>query len=196
MKAAITHVQIFWELILLNEPLVVMAPTPSCCSQIVQSLCSIIWPLNYSSDYRPFFTIHDSDFAEYTSGVKNVILGVTNPFFSKTLRDWPHILRVGDPNGQMSNADKVFKKAWDGKTLDTKPGLYSQYKPFLTTDKTLFKKLFKVGSRPDNVQNAILRRHFLELTQCFMIPLERLVCSFENADKEYMNLYFLDIYRH
>ena len=28
---------------------------------------SIIWPLRYSSDYRPFFTIHDSEFKEYTT---------------------------------------------------------------------------------------------------------------------------------
>jgi len=176
IKSALTHVQLFWELILLNEPLVIMAPTPATCSQIVQSLSSIIWPLNYAADYRPFFTIHDSDFMELTSRVstEGIILGVTNPFFSKTLRDWPHILRVGDPNGgQLSNAEKLFRKAWDGKTLDTKPGLYTQYKPFLTTDKSLFKKLFKVGSRPDSVQNTIIRRHFLELTQCFMIPLER-----------------------
>uniref|UniRef100_A0AC34QHB4 UDENN domain-containing protein n=1 Tax=Panagrolaimus sp. JU765 TaxID=591449 RepID=A0AC34QHB4_9BILA len=180
VKTALTHVQIFWELVLLNEPLVVMAPTPVCCSQIVQSLTSIIWPLNYSADYRPFFTIHDSDFVEITSKINHggIILGVTNPFFSKTLRDWPHILRVGDPNGgELSSAEKLFRKAWDGKTLETKPGLYSQYKPYLTTDKSLFKKLCKVGSRPDNVQNAILRRHFLELTQCFMIPLERYLSS-------------------
>ena len=27
----------------------------------------------------------------------NVVLGVTNPFFIKTLQHWPHILRVGEP---------------------------------------------------------------------------------------------------
>lgn len=26
----------------------------------------------------------------------SVILGVTNPFFAKTLQHWPHIIRIGD----------------------------------------------------------------------------------------------------
>uniref|UniRef100_A0A7E4W5N5 UDENN domain-containing protein n=1 Tax=Panagrellus redivivus TaxID=6233 RepID=A0A7E4W5N5_PANRE len=176
LQSAVSHVQILWELILLNEPLVIMAPTPAVSSDLIQSLCSIIWPLGYAGDFRPFFTIHDSDFSEITTNPQRdgILLGVTNPFFSKALQDWPHILRVGDPNaGQMLNAEKHYKKPWDGRTLDSKPGFYSVYKPFITTDKSLLKKLVKVGSRPNNVQNAILRRHFLELTQCFMIPLER-----------------------
>lgn len=31
--------------------------------------------------------------------------------------------------------------------------------------------------RPNGVQSALLRRHFLELTQTFMIPLERYLAS-------------------
>lgn len=77
-----------------------------------------------------------------------VILGVTNPFFTKTLQHWPHIVRIGDASsGQASAAaaGKTFKKSSDGRTLDTKPGLYSQYKPFLAKDKALLKRILKVG---------------------------------------------------
>ena len=28
---------------------------------------SMIWPLKYAKDYRPYFTIHDSEFTEYTT---------------------------------------------------------------------------------------------------------------------------------
>jgi hypothetical protein len=63
----ISHVQLLWELVLTCEPLIVMASTPDVCSQVVSSLVSIITPLKYSRDYRPFFTIHDSEFKEYTS---------------------------------------------------------------------------------------------------------------------------------
>lgn len=62
---------------------------------------SLIAPLKFSGDYRPFFTIHDSEFREYTtrtSAPPSVILGVTNPFFAKTLQHWPHIIRIGDNN--------------------------------------------------------------------------------------------------
>ena len=28
---------------------------------------SMIWPLKFCTDYRPYFTIHDSEFREYTT---------------------------------------------------------------------------------------------------------------------------------
>uniref|UniRef100_A0A8D0CDA7 DENN/MADD domain containing 6Aa n=1 Tax=Scleropages formosus TaxID=113540 RepID=A0A8D0CDA7_SCLFO len=118
------HIQMLWELVLLGEALVVMAPSPAESSDTVLALVSCISPLRYCSDFRPYFTIHDSEFKEYTTRTQappSVILGVTNPFFAKTLQHWPHIIRIGDMK-QMA-------------------------------------------------QNAILRRHFLELTQSFIIPL-------------------------
>lgn len=59
--------------------------------------------------------------------------------------------------------------------LDSKPGVYTQYQPFLHKDKTILKKVLKgvQTKRPGEVQSALLRRHLLELTQSFMIPLER-----------------------
>ncbi|XP_026681924.1 protein DENND6A [Diaphorina citri] len=58
---------------------------------------SLINPLIYFAEYRPYFTIHDSDFKDYTSKTTTVppaILGVTNPFFTKTLQHWPHIIHL------------------------------------------------------------------------------------------------------
>lgn len=69
---------------------------------------SIIAPLNYSAESRPYFTIHDSEFKEFTqrpNGPPPVIIGVTNPFFAKTLQQWPHTIRLGgDPNASSSAA--------------------------------------------------------------------------------------------
>jgi len=63
--------------------------------------------------------------------------------------------------------------------LDSKPGVYTYYKSFLQKDKNLIKKLLKgtQTKRPYEVQDVILRRHLLELTQSFMIPLERYMAS-------------------
>lgn len=63
--------------------------------------------------------------------------------------------------------------------LDSKPGVYTHYHPFLQKDKTILKKLLKgvQTKRPGEVQTALLRRHLLELTQSFMIPLERYMAS-------------------
>ena len=53
----------------------------------LKALTSIIHPLTFLADYRPFYTIHDVDFKELTSSnssaLPSIILGVTNPFFNK-----------------------------------------------------------------------------------------------------------------
>jgi len=70
------------------------------------SCSSMIYPLRYCADFRPYFTIHDSDFKEYTMKAlapPSVILGVTNPFFAKTLQHWPHIIRMGDSTNGIGN---------------------------------------------------------------------------------------------
>ncbi|KAJ7419410.1 Protein DENND6A [Pitangus sulphuratus] len=119
------HIQMLWELVLLGEPLVVMAPSPSESSETVLALVSCISPLKYCSDFRPYFTIHDSEFKEYTTRTQappSVILGVTNPFFAKTLQHWPHIIRIGDIK---------------------LPGVYTSYKPYLNKDEEIVKQLQK-----------------------------------------------------
>ena len=76
-----------WELALTAEPIVVQAPSPGQCSATVQAVTSLIHPLRFMADYRPFYTIHDADFKELTasnsSAIPAIILGVTNPFFNK-----------------------------------------------------------------------------------------------------------------
>ncbi|XP_078341038.1 protein DENND6A-like isoform X3 [Crassostrea virginica] len=160
-QTILPHIQMLWELVLTGEPLVVMAASPSVTSAAVQALISLIGPQKFCSDYRPYFTIHDSEFKEYTTKTQappSVILGVTNPFFAKTLQHWPHIIRIGEMMTQ---------------------GVYTRYKQFLSKDKVILKRIIKgiQAKRPLEAQNAILRRFFLELTQSFMIPLERYMGS-------------------
>jgi hypothetical protein len=60
------------------------------------------------------------------------LLGVTNPFFGKALKHWPHIVKLGDASlaglqsvtGQAKSPshNKVKPKF----KLDSKPGVYSQ----------------------------------------------------------------------
>ena len=136
-----------WELVLTADPLVVMASNPAICSSTVQYLTTLIYPLNYAADYRPFYTIHDSDFKDITapssSGnvpLPNVLLGVTNPFFGKALKHWPHIVKLGDTNTLSGLLKSPSKSSSSDKTknmskfkLDSKPGLYSStnFKPSL-----------------------------------------------------------------
>ena len=212
----------------------------------------IIWPLRYAADYRPFFTIHNSEFQEITfnaskkaapvakplTAPSSIIIGVTNPFFAKLLHQWPHIIRVDDnqpdrekgkhyeslhsvehdedePSANdvenqtdLSSSPQAGKAASTKKfptnskpykrtrsinsnsshlTFDMKCGLYTKYKPYLQRDKAILKKLQSTTAqqRPDTVQNTFIRRFFLELTQSFIIPLERYFASLLPLRKYY-----------
>ena len=195
-------------------------------------LVHIIWPLRYASDYRPYFTIHNTEFGQMMKNERptSMIIGVTNPIFSKLILRWPHVIRLNDVSQQTSTKKKnenflliehddedelavneledsfelsmspprpvIGKKvSTHGKpmkinetsTSDIKIGLYTKYRPFLHRDKTILKKLQSTRSqqRPDVVQNALLRRFFLELTQSFIIPLERYFSSLLPLHKLY-----------
>ncbi|XP_075455369.1 protein DENND6B isoform X3 [Ascaphus truei] len=183
LQSVLMNLQLLWELVLLGEPLVVMAPSPTISSEIVLALTGCISPLKFYSDFRPYFTIHDSEFKEYTTRTQappSLLLGVTNPFFIKTLQHWPHILRVGEPrmSGDLPKQIKL-KKMTKLKILDTKAGMYTSYKPYLHKDKTVMKQLLKGLQKtlPSSTLSSILRRHLFELTQSFILPVERYMGS-------------------
>ncbi|XP_020600799.1 protein DENND6A-like [Orbicella faveolata] len=148
LQSVLPHIHLLWELALTNEPIVVMAPSPTICSETVQALASLISPLHYCSDYRPFFTIHDTEFKEYTTRTQappGVILGVTNPFFAKTLQHWPHMVRIGEMSNLVISSRKSPGVGQNAKrTLSSKPGIYTKYKQLLTKDKLIFRRLSKV----------------------------------------------------
>ncbi|XP_017768468.1 PREDICTED: protein DENND6B isoform X2 [Nicrophorus vespilloides] len=175
-QPVLSHIDMLWELVITAEPLIVMASSPNHCSLMVLALTRIISPLKFCADHRTYFTIHDSDFKQFTNkvhGTPPVILGVTNPFFAKTLHHWPHTVRLGQYQKYK------LKKNGNSKIFDSTPGVYSSYKPFLQKDKTMIKNLISGinTKRPFEVQSALLKKHLLELTHSFMIPLERYIAS-------------------
>ena len=139
-----------------------------------------IWPFRYGGDYRPFFTIHDPDFNYVSSKLSSpprILLGVTNPFFARSLEHWPHIIRLADVELDRSNdkTGKSKRRAERSKIFDSKPGIYSKYKPFLRKDREFIKRVLNGLKEPDNIeeQNALIVKYFSDLTQSVMIPLER-----------------------
>lgn len=101
-RGLLLQLWLLWELLLIGEPMLIIAPTPPQCCEAVASLVSLVAPLLCSVDFRPYFTIHDPIFAKLNSiqegeAFPPVILGVTNLFFLKALRNIPHIVSVGSP---------------------------------------------------------------------------------------------------
>lgn len=86
-RGILLQLWVLWELLLIGEPILIIAPTPPQCCEAVAGLVSLVAPLLCSVDFRPYFTIHDPEFAHLNSlqegdAFPPMVLGVTNLFFS------------------------------------------------------------------------------------------------------------------
>lgn len=92
----------------------------------------------------------------------------------------------GGAQNASSIGQNLRKVKSSSRLMELSPGVYTQYKAFLQKDKSVIKKVM-LGvkmSRPSAVQSCLLRRHLLELTQSFMIPLERYMASLMPLQKD------------
>jgi len=189
----ISKLWVLWELVLVGEPIFILAPTPVVCSEAVLALVSLISPLLYAGDFRPFFTIHDTDFAKYTDSTtapNSVIVGATNPFFVKALQHWPNRLTIGftKPKNKASQGYGYFKQE-----------LKTSYKPCTAPDTNILKQLTPLSKAhsvkdTNKKNNEILRRHFAMKTDQFLAPLESYFNLYllprEKYEKFYLNINF------
>ncbi|KAK9763078.1 hypothetical protein K7432_010582 [Basidiobolus ranarum] len=176
-----------WELVLLGEPIVVTSQSPATCSETVTALIDMISPVPYCGDFRPYFTIQDSDFKTYIN--KNripsaVILGVTNPFFDRALEHWPHHLRIGQSRINKKwqtektpqRSSQLLSRFYSPSLLEFSQGLTSKRKRVVSRDHKLIKNMaleVAKGARSPHILNNTLRRHFIDLTEKFMVPFNR-----------------------
>ncbi len=68
---------------MLNKALLIMAETPYLASQAVLAAASLTNPIEYAGDIHPYVTVYDSHLSELQLAEENVVLGGTNPLFSK-----------------------------------------------------------------------------------------------------------------
>ncbi|KAI7823497.1 hypothetical protein BX661DRAFT_145477, partial [Kickxella alabastrina] len=147
-----------WELMILGESLVVLADTPSRCSEAVVSLVDIIFPITYCGDYRPYFTIQDPDFRAVVSKTHvppNTVVGV-------------NAATGGGSSGAAGNGAVGSK--------GIKQGLQSKHKCAISKDRVFTEQLLnalKTGKQPPWMVNNMLRRYFMDLTVQFLAPLNR-----------------------
>jgi hypothetical protein len=100
----------YWELVITGEPILVVGSNPTQCSDAVLSLVSMIAPIHYAGDYRPYLTVHNSDFKIFArlgdpDPFIPCIIGTTNPFFIKAYENWPHIIIVSNTNNQTTGSN-------------------------------------------------------------------------------------------
>jgi len=122
-----------WECAITGKPIMAMCQSPEICTKAVLGIMSIISPIIYSGDFRPYFTIYDPDFKHFQDCHKNdnvgcVMLGVTNPFFLKVYKNWENILYLSDPD----------RENIDGETSSPKASISSWWEPIKVSRRALF----------------------------------------------------------
>ncbi|XP_071903474.1 uncharacterized protein [Coffea arabica] len=178
-----------WELLLIGEPILVIAPTPPQCSEAVAGLVSLVAPLLCSVDFRPYFTIHDPEFAQLNS-----LQEVGSPASNSNRPAMSSRTSIGKmPDGQdgfglpqlslkkftPSNFLNAVKLRRDGPLClmtEHREAVWSTYTAITKPDTSILNRLIDAGMSPrveesmSVVNNEILRRHFLELTTNFLAP--------------------------
>ncbi|CAE6480717.1 unnamed protein product [Rhizoctonia solani] len=169
-----------WECLVLCDPILVFAPSPSISSTIVWWLRDLARPIPFAGDIRPYFHIHDRDFPLLIT--KNaprpgLIIGVTNPYFENVCKHWPHILSVGASERvpRHSTASR-HSAALASQTLGPTPGYHTNHNRYISKDRALLKRLeaaIKEGPVAQLQMEMILRQHFAQRSQQLLAPLNR-----------------------
>ncbi|WFD33446.1 hypothetical protein MCUN1_000259 [Malassezia cuniculi] len=171
LHAVVSSLWLLWEILILGEPLLVVAGDPRTASDAVWHLLDLIRPVPCAGDFRPYFHIHDYDYAALVSRNKppaGTILGVTNPFFLQACSHWPHVLHLGWRVGATRR----------GGAQAARFGLETQRKRRVVKDKALLKAVSDLCSHGEHGKaNVMLRRYFADLTERFLAPLNRYVAS-------------------
>ncbi|KAL1949250.1 hypothetical protein VTO73DRAFT_8131 [Trametes versicolor] len=176
-EAVVTHLWSIWECVVLSEPMLIFGSSPSATSIAVWWLRDLLRPIPLSGDFRSFFTIHDAD---HTSLVNprppkaGLLLGVTNPYFERACKHWPHALSLGR---QVPSRERGEKSPT---MIGPTPGWRTTHKRYTSRDHTLMKQLEQAcrGSERDKHHaSEALRQHFTSRTTALLVPLQRYLQS-------------------
>ncbi len=147
---------------------------------MISSMISLMHPLKFMGDYRPYATMYDDDIKTYTSLFKEkkrpfLVLGTCNPYFPKIFDNFPAVLHlekgyyvenklVAPHQRKMSE----FLKSENAKTFTTKI-LKTKEKLVLNPNKELLEQVRDgTGTEDEFVNNWLLRLQFKEMTWFFL----------------------------
>ncbi|KAI0749536.1 hypothetical protein C8Q80DRAFT_1101293 [Daedaleopsis nitida] len=174
-EAVVSHLWSLWECVVLSEPILIFGPSPAMTSAATWWLRDLLRPIPLSGDFRPFFTIHDADHTALVNPrppKSGLLLGVTNPFFERACKHWPHVLSLG----RQQTAQEKKSSGQHGIAIGPAPGWKSIHKRYTSRDHAVLKQLEQACKGSDHSKrdaSEILRQHFTSRTNALLVPLQR-----------------------
>jgi hypothetical protein len=189
-----------WEAVLVGLPIMVYCPgRADLCSRAVLALTSLISPVEYVGDIRPFLSIFDPDYSSFrSSGPRTCIVGVTSPMACQQLSesfsvivsfhspddasviDMNRFVEVAksDRGGRMYISDSITSVCSGTKTrmssLASRLSLLSLPSPSsgyrLVVPGDVESVCNKFVSSSDRINRGIITRHFSLLTRDLLMP--------------------------
>ncbi|GAA5954973.1 hypothetical protein JCM21900_005952 [Sporobolomyces salmonicolor] len=189
---------LLWELLVLGEPLLVVASDPRTGSEVVGHLKNLMRPIPFAGDSRPYFHVHDADFPRFcrpnSKPPPGLLLASTNPLVLSTCKHWPHVLRLDRPSAALSSLPlsaslrppKPKPRTASASSTTGPPtggagfgageafGLKSERKRHVKKDEAVRKEIESRWVRGDYLGcDAAIYQHFSGLTERFLGPLNR-----------------------
>lgn len=172
-------------MVITETPILVVGEEASNVSNVVMLLQSIIYPLKYRGDIRPYFSIYDIDFKQYRDNnnlLKNnsPILGIINPLLAKYFQELENFhfddLFYNEKNKENPTKNIIFKSFEKIEKKEKKYFYFHKKYSTLIPDKHLIKSLYDFFEENKNEKdnNSIkrldnyLRMYLLELNNNFM----------------------------
>ncbi|GAA5974307.1 hypothetical protein JCM11641_006725 [Rhodosporidiobolus odoratus] len=184
-----TKLLLLWELIVLGEPVLVFSQAPKEAAETVEHLKRLIKPIPFAGDIRPYFHVHDRDFASICKAGKKpasgTLLGSTNPLILSHSKTWPHVLNLSrSPSSASPSTSSTSSLARSGsvrKPPDAQAGggekafgLRSERKRHVRKDEKVARGVEEAWMRGDYAAcDLLLYQHFASLTERFLAPLNR-----------------------
>eukprot|EP00826_Nyctotherus_ovalis_P017348 TRINITY_DN15109_c0_g1_i1.p1 TRINITY_DN15109_c0_g1~~TRINITY_DN15109_c0_g1_i1.p1 ORF type:complete len:383 (-),score=74.77 TRINITY_DN15109_c0_g1_i1:333-1481(-) len=149
-----------WEIVVTETPLLIIADTPYEVSyglvclhrQMISSIISLVHPLKFMGDYRPYITMYDSDIKLYAALFKEkkrplVVMGTCNPYLARMLENFPAVLHLEKEYYQENKLTPLNQRKMSEFMKNEKPEsfvkkiLKTKERMYLASNKELLQKL-------------------------------------------------------
>ena len=186
----ILKVTALWELVITNTPICVMCDTPLHCSSVVMILQSLIYPLSYIGDVRPYLSIYDVDYMEYKDNdsliqLNSPIVGIINPLLMDSMRGFV-VVRFDDEFYKTKGIEKEIDYEMYMKREKELTMLEGGFN-ILKANRNLFKSFFDYLKENNNDKSKLdvyLRTYLIELNNDFMRVIDEFIFEYKKNTLE------------
>jgi hypothetical protein len=186
----ILKVTALWELVITNTPICVMCDTPLHCSSIVMILQSLIYPLAYIGDVRPYLSIYDVDYMEYKDNdsliqLNSPIVGIINPLLMDSMKGFV-VVRFDDEFYKTKGIEKEIDYEMYMKREKELTMLEGGFN-ILKANRNLFISFFDYLKENNNGKSKLdvyLRTYLIELNNDFMRVIDGFIFEYKKNTLE------------